>query len=508
LVSVLFEAATRQPSAPAVRCGSRSWSYAELERDSSHLSRYFAQAGLKSGERVAALAKNCGELVVTFFACIKGGLIYTPLNFRYSAKEIVEVLSDCRASAVVASGEYMPMLESVRPALPLLRVLIGIDYGIGPWTGFAEAVSVTDADSPVAPEHNDLATLLYTSGTTGRPKGVMLGHKGLMHLASHAVRNWSKWGADDINLITVPQFHVGGVVMLLVGMLAGGLTILHAGFDPTSVLRALNQDRITRMFLVPSMIHALLQTPECESTDFSSLRLLMYAASPMPRDVLQRAIDVMRCPMAHVYGMTETSGAITFLGPEQHKGSLARRESCGRPLPGTQLRIVDSDGHDLPPGTVGQILIRTCQIMRGYFEQPSATTAALKDGWFYSGDVGELDGEGYLYVRDRIKDMIISGGENVYSTEVESVLLKHPAIVDAAVVGLPDGRFGEAVTAFVVARSSSELNEEAVRTHVRGHLAGYKVPRRVFFTAVLQRNAAGKVLKEELRKTGALLGSA
>jgi acyl-CoA synthetase (AMP-forming)/AMP-acid ligase II len=226
----------------------------------------------------------------------------------------------------------------------------------------------------------------------------------------------------------------------------------------------------------------------------------------MPREVLERVMTVMRCDLAQVYGMTETSGAITYLDPDQHRGDGLRLASCGRPLPGTELRIVDQEGRDLPAGRVGEILIRTCQIMRGYFEQPSATAAVLRDGWFHSGDAGELDSDGYLYVRDRIKDMIISGGENVYSAEVENALLKHPAIIEAAVVGVPDSRFGEAVAAFVVIRASQKLDEESVRRHVREHLAGYKIPKRVVFTTTLHRNAAGKVLKDRLRKeVGALV---
>jgi len=506
LVSLLEKGAASHPDAPVVRAGLRTWSYSDLDREANLLCSYFAQSGLQAGNRVAVMAKNCGELVVALFACMKCGLVYTPLNFRYSAPETLEVLSVSRASAIVAGPEYRDVIDSIRTSLPHLRLFIGIGHGANPWIDITTTLSGTTARPAYPQTHRDLAILMYTSGTTGRPKGVMLAHEGLLHLARHAAQNWKAWTPDDINLITVPQFHIGGIVMLLVAMAAGALAVLHAEFNPTSVLQAIERDRITRMFLVPSMIQSLLQAPGCEEIDFSSLRLLFYSASPMPRELLERVMTVMRCDLAQVYGMTETSGAITYLDPDQHRGDGLRLASCGRPLPGTELRIVDQEGRDLPAGRVGEILIRTCQIMRGYFEQPSATAAVLRDGWFHSGDAGELDSDGYLYVRDRIKDMIISGGENVYSAEVENALLKHPAIIEAAVVGVPDSRFGEAVAAFVVIRASQKLDEESVRRHVREHLAGYKIPKRVVFTTTLHRNAAGKVLKDRLRKeVGALV---
>jgi len=474
-----------------------------LDREANVLGGYFVRSGLQPGDRVAAMARNCGELAVTLFACLKCGLVFTSLNFRYSSAETLNVLTASRAAAVVAGSAYCELIDGVRSSLEHVRLFIGIGHDGSPWTGFHSIVGKGSAGAlAIPPVHHEIAILLYTSGTTGRPKGVMLGHEGLLHLAHHAVCNWKSWGEDEINLIVVPQFHVGGIVMLLVTMAARGLVILHAEFNPAAVLRSIAEDRVTRVFLVPAMIQALIQAPECAQTDFSSLRLLFYAASPMPRELLHRVMAVIGCDLAQVYGMTETSGAITYLSPEQHRRGGSREASCGYVLPGTELRIVDQDGQDLPAGRVGEIVIRTCQLMHGYFKDAAATAAAVRNGWFFSGDAGELDSDGYLYVRDRIKDMIITGGENVYSAEVENVLLQHACIVDAAAVGIPDERFGEAIAAFVVIRESHVLDEEAVRLHVRKHLAGYKIPKRVVFVSALPRNSAGKVLKDELRDEG------
>ncbi|MFL6603434.1 MAG: long-chain-fatty-acid--CoA ligase [Steroidobacteraceae bacterium] len=502
LVSLLDKGAANHPFAPAVRAGSRIWSYADLDREATLLCSYFTSSGLQPGERVATLARNCGELVVTLFACLKCGLVYTPLNFRYSQGEAFDVLLASGAAAIVAGPGYCELVDNIRGSLAHLRLFIGIGHAVNPWTDFAMIVAEGPRTLPPSSSvHHDRAILLYTSGTTGRPKGVLLGHYGFLHLAHHAAQHWKTWAPDDVNLVVVPLFHVGGIVMLLVTMAAGGLVILHTEFNPAAVLRAIGEDRITRAFFVPAMIQTLLQAPECERTDFSSLRLVFYAAAPMPAALLQRAMAAIGCDFAQVYGMTETSGAVTYLDPQQHRSGGARVASCGRALPGTDLRIVDQYGQDLTPGHVGEILIRTCQLMRGYFEDPIATAAVVRDGWFHSGDAGELDSDGYLYVRDRIKDMIISGGENVYPAEVENVLFQHESIADTAVVGIPDARFGEAIAAFVVIREAHTLNEESVRQYARKHLAGYKVPKRVMFVTSLPRNSAGKILKDRLRSS-------
>lgn len=494
---LLSIAAGQRPHASALRDARRTWTYRELEEEAGQLSARLRVGGIPQGARVAVLARNCGEVVVSLFACVRGGWILTPLNFRYAPAELRAVLEDCMAEVLVATDEFRDVVDALRPALPFVRLFIGVAHDGPGWVDLRTASGQADHDAAIACSPNSPALLLYTSGTTGRPKGVLLGHAGLVHVANHARTIWADWDESDVNLIVVPLFHVGGIVLLLVAIAAQATTVLQAEFQPSAVLAAVQRDRITRMFLVPSMIQSLLQARDCEKTDFSSMRLLVYAAAPMPNEIQNRVIKVMGCAMAQVYGMTESSGAITYLGPQDHCD--ARLASCGRPTAGTELQIVDDKGQRVAPGEVGEVVIRTRQLMLGYFNQPAATEAVIRDGWFHSGDAGCVDEQGFLYIRDRIKDMIITGGENVYPAEVENALLKLDCVQDAAVVGAPDPNWGEAVTAFIVAAEETRPDEATIRERLRKDLAGYKIPKRVHTVTALPRNASGKLLKGQLR---------
>jgi long-chain acyl-CoA synthetase len=299
----------------------------------------------------------------------------------------------------------------------------------------------------------------------------------------------------------MPLFHIGGSGWGLIGFYCGVESVLMRDPDPTAILRLIPEYRITKAFFVPALILFMLQVPQCATTDFSTLELVVYGASPAPLDLVRKAVKVFGCGLAQVYGLTETTGAITYLGPEVHKaGDAELLKSCGQAMTGVELRVVDGVGKDVATGDVGEVICRSPQIMLGYWNQNEATNRAVRNGWFHTGDAGYLDAEGYLFIYDRVKDMIISGGENIYPAEVESALFSHPAVADVAVIGVPDEKWGESVKAFVVKKPGTEVTPEDLIIFARERIAGYKVPRSIDFIDTLPRNPTGKILKRELRK--------
>jgi acyl-CoA synthetase (AMP-forming)/AMP-acid ligase II len=299
----------------------------------------------------------------------------------------------------------------------------------------------------------------------------------------------------------MPLFHIGGSGWGLVGLFRGIENVLTKDFDPPSILRVIEERRVTKALFVPAMMLFLLQTPQSRDTDFSSLELIVYGASPAPLDLLRNAVKVFGCSLAQVYGLTETTGAITYLPPEDHgEQAVERMKSCGKAMAGVEIKVVDATGKALPPGEVGEVICRTPQVMLGYWNLDEATRRSIRGGWFYTGDAGYMDKDGYLYIYDRVKDMIVSGGENIYPAEIESALFGHPAISDVAVIGVPDDQWGEAVKAIIVRKPGASLDTAELIAYARERLAGYKVPRSVDFVEALPRNPSGKILKRELRK--------
>jgi acyl-CoA synthetase (AMP-forming)/AMP-acid ligase II len=340
---------------------------------------------------------------------------------------------------------------------------------------------------------------MYTSGTTGYPKGAQLSHSGLLALTNVGLRSIGGWHENDVNLVCMPLFHIGGSGWALIGFHRGVDSVLMRDADPAAILRAIPEFRITKGFMVPALILFTLQNPQCKATDFSSLELICYGASPAPIDLVRNAIKVFGCELAQVYGLTETTGAINYLPPEDHDNS-ERLKSCGKPMVGIEIHVVDASGKDVPTGEVGEIITRSPQNMLGYWNQPEATSRTIRGEWFYTGDAGYLDKDGYLYIYDRVKDMIISGGENIYPAEVESALFGHPAIADVAVIGIPDDKWGEAVKAIVVKKPGVNVTPEELIGFARERIAHFKVPRSVDFIDALPRTPTGKILKRELRK--------
>jgi long-chain acyl-CoA synthetase len=388
------------------------------------------------------------------------------------------------------------------PASDTSRIVVGGDGTAGPtFDAWVRGAPSSDAVVEAAPD--DVALQLYTSGTTGPPKGAMISHRNLATMLPSTARAWY-FGPDSVNLVAMPLFHVGGVGWALVGVHAGAHTVLLHEVDTGEILRAISRHRVTHALFVPAVLQALLATPEVEATDFSSLRYIVYGASPISVDVLTRSLERFGCGFIQGYGLTETTGAVVHLLPEDHDPTgpnVHRLRAAGQPMPGVELRVVEPrTGQERATGEVGEVLFRSAQVMRAYWNRPEATTEVIDDdGWFRTGDAGHLDADGYLYLSDRVKDMIISGGENIYPAEVENVLMSCDAIADAAVIGVPSEKWDETPRAIIVLADGAELSPEQVIAHCRSQLASYKCPTSVEFVAELPRNAAGKILKRELR---------
>jgi acyl-CoA synthetase (AMP-forming)/AMP-acid ligase II len=339
---------------------------------------------------------------------------------------------------------------------------------------------------------------LYTSGTTGRPKGVQITHANLL-TALAAAKEWWPAKQSDVGLQCLPQYHLAGVIVGYVGLAAGCRSVVVREVNPGEILQLIPSEQVTMALFVPAVLRLLLQAPGCRQTDFSSLRHIVYCASPIPLDLLREALATFRCDFGQFYGMTETH-PVTYLPPEDHDPSgNPRMRSCGRLLSVAETKVVDELGRWLPPGQVGEIICRSQQIMKGYWNLPDETAKTIRGGWLHTGDAGYFDADGYLYIYDRIKDMIVSGGENVYPAEVESALFGHPAVADVAVIGVPDARWGEAVKAIIVRTPGTDVTTEELILFARERIAGYKLPKSIDFLDALPRTPTGKILKRELR---------
>jgi fatty-acyl-CoA synthase len=395
------------------------------------------------------------------------------------------------------SSEYLDILARIRDQLKNEREVIVIDQGYPAWRDRQSAV-----DPQLPAEGGDVCLQVYTSGTTGHPKGVQLINDNLIALLTPLTRNnWAEWRAGDVSLVVMPLFHVAGSVYGLCGLYTGARNVVLREVVLQQILDAIGYYRVTKTCLVPAVILFLVQCAGIRDAELSSLKLIYYGASPIPVELLRNALNIFRCGFAQLYGLTEATAGITCLRPEEHADLNSERLlSCGQPLDGVEIRVVDATGEPLPPRQVGEIVCRTTQIMKGYWNLPEETARAIKGGWLHTGDAGYLDEDGFLYIYDRVKDMIVSGGENIYPAEVESALYGHPDIADVAVIGVPDQCWGEAVKAIVVLKPGKNANADEIIAYARERFAGYKLPKSIDFVDDLPRNPSGKILKRELRE--------
>lgn len=483
-----------RPDATALIAGERTATFAELDARSNRVAQALRAAGVAFGDRVAFIEKNGIEFFEVACALSKLGAVVVPVNWRLAPPEMLHIIDDSGARVVIVGTEFFGHVEAIEDRLTATLVAVGAHPR---WPAFDEWTASYPAEDPcVTTRPDDLTFLMYTSGTTGSPKGVMLSNDNYFCKATGIADKW-RFDADSVSLAVMPMFHMAGSGWAFVGLCEGARTVVLRDVDPAAVLDAVARHDITNMLLVPVVIQRLLNTPGVEATDFSALRAIVYGASPITDDVLVRALERFDCDLLQVYGQTETTGSITQL--DRHDPELLR--SCGKPFPWVQVRIVDDAGRDVPTGTVGELWTRSRQNMRGYWNNPAATAATITpDGWLKTGDAGYVDREGYVYLHDRVKDMIVSGGENVYPTEIENVLMTHPDVADVAVIGVPDPAWGEAVKAIVVPAADSSPDEADLIAYARDRLAGFKLPKSVSFADDLPRTPSGKILKRALRE--------
>jgi acyl-CoA synthetase (AMP-forming)/AMP-acid ligase II len=488
----------------AVQNGGRL-SYRRARAASELIAAALVGAGLEPGDRVAVLAKNSIEFLLLYYAASRAGVVPVPLNYRLAPAEWAWIVEDARARLLIAGAEYVPAADGIRDVLATVERFVTIGGEAPGWTSWDAWLAVapaTTVDRVVGDGH--VLYQMYTSGTTGRPKGALLTHRAVTaNLAQFGLAFEPRFG--ERWLLVVPMYHASGAMTSFAAINGGGCLVIHRDFNPAEVVRALAEDGIGRTSLVPAMIQAcLVAVPDAAARAYPSLRFIAYGASPIAEGTLRRAMATFKCEFLQAYGMTETSAVLTYLLPVDHARALADKPglllSAGRPIAGTELRIVDEQDRPVPNGTIGEIVARGPQLMQGYWNRPEETAEALRGGWMHTGDAGVLDDEGYVYVQDRVRDMIVSGGENVYPRVVEDVLFEHPAVADAAVIGVPDPRWGETVKAVVVLRPDARATEEDVIEFCRGRLGGFERPRSVDFVDTLPRNPTGKVLKRLLRE--------
>ena len=503
LTQSLHRAMQCQPQRLATIFGERQHSYLQYGERCARLGGALQQLGMKAGDRVGMLALNSDRYLEFFYGTWWGGGAVNPVNIRWSAAEIAYSLDDCDTRILLVDEQYKGVAADLKSKSKSLQTLIYTGDSATP-AGMlnyeqllAAASLIPDADR----SGSDLAAVMYTGGTTGFPKGVMLSHDSL---ASNALGYLAEGvtSGDGRALLIAPMFHIAIGALMHAHVMAAGTNVIAPMFTPQATLRAVQQHRVTHMLIVPTMIQLAVDHPDASQYDLSSLKILAYGGSVISEAVLLRAMKLFpNAGFIQAYGMTELSPCATYLSAQDHRsGKPGLLRSAGRASVTAQVRVVDEQGHEVPLGSVGEVAVRGPNVMLGYWNKPEQTAAALRNGWMHTGDGGRMDEDGYLYIVDRMKDMIVSGGENVYSAEVENALAQHPAVAASAVIGIPSEQWGESVHAVVVLKPDVTTTAQELTAYCRERIAGYKCPRSVEFRDAMPMTGAGKIQKTELRK--------
>lgn len=501
----LLRQAALFPGREAIHHRGKSTSWGEFARSIIALASGLARSGVRPGDRFAVLSGNDPSYLELYYALPMIGAIIVPLNTRLSAREIRANLDDCRPRGLAVGEGWEPLAREVLGSDPpdlVVHMGEGDPAGFRPRSSLAEGDASDEVPLPGITD-DEICGIFYTGGTTGRSKGVCLTHKNLT-VHAYQLQSVLRYEPADRYLHLAPMFHIADLASTFILTQVGGVHHFSPGFDPATLAATIDEEKITCTLMVPTMLNLFVQQLEALPARLPTFRQILYGGSPIPADRLERAGRVLGCRLNQGYGMTEASPTLTVLDAEDHRrrtdGESLLLESAGRPVLGVEVRVADPVGRTLPAGEAGEILARGPNIMKGYWDKPEETARALRDGWYHTGDLGRFDAKGYLYLLDRLDDKIVSGGENIYTTEVEAILYQHPDVVEACVVSAPDELWGERVVAVVVKRPGSALDEVGLRDFCRGKIGDFKIPKSVHFRETLPRSGPGKFLKREIRE--------
>ncbi len=502
---IIYRNALLHPNKEGFVYGSTRITYAEYNNRVNQLVNALRRMGLKKGDVLGILSWNSLQFAEFYGATMKGGFIASPFNPRLTLEEYRYVINYSEAKALLVSPELFETGLSLRPHLPKIRHLIALETNAPGMTGYQELLDSDSGQEPgIEIDERDPACIIYTSGTTGTPRGALYTQRRLVEDAKTLLIDTGIQPGDRHLQIT-PLFHIAGYTWFRTFLYIGGCNVILKGFDPAVTLKSIQAEKITHLNFVPTQLVGMLGVPDLEKHDLSSIKFMWYGASPMPLEVLKKASGLLGPIFAEGYGQSESGPAIAHLSQEEHhllsqsNNGHRRLTSAGQPDISVQVRIVDTRGEDVEPGKVGEIIVRSDHMMLEYWNKPEETERALVDGWLYAGDMGTYDDEGFIYIMDRKKDTIISGGENIYPREVEEILYRHPAVLEAAVIGVPDDYWVERVHAVVVRNEQASVTAEEIIAFCKSNMASYKAPKSVEFVESLPKNPSGKILKRVLR---------
>jgi len=498
------------PEREAIIFDENRFTFGELADRVNRLSNGLSELGVGAGDRVAVMQVNCNEHIESYFATSKLDAIFVPINFRARAEELVFMLNDSGVKVVILGQRYQEMLNSIKSELTTVEHMITMEKPGEGFVFYDDIIANSSADerSPSADE-DDTTIVMFTAGTTGTPKGVMLSHNSF---SSYILANVEPVDMEmaERNVLSVPLHHIAGMQAVMAAIYGGRTLVLQRQFDEEGWMKLVQEEKVNRAMMVPTMLKRLMDQPTFKDYDLSSLQVITYGAAPMPLEVIKKAIlEFPNTRFINAFGQTETASTITMLPPDAHEIregdadyeiKMKRLGSIGKPLPDVEVRIVDEDGNDVPVGENGEIVARGDRLMKGYWNREEATKETLRGGWLYTGDLGYWDDGGFIFLSGRAKDFLKRGGEMIAPEEVEQIIMSHPAVDEAAIIGVPDIEWGERVRAIVVIKPGSELTSDEVVEHCRPKMAGFKRPEDVVFIDELPRNPMGKVLKRELRE--------